>query len=983
MPPTSPDPRRLLGGIVALVLAIGVVVALVAGGDGGGSDEDARDGSSTTVAVEQVAFDCTAWNDLGGADDVTAEPDLTPLPVDDGLRAGTLDNDLRYLVRQNARPGQSVSLGLAVDAGAAIEDDDQHGAAHFLEHMLFNGTERFPGNELQDVLADLGVEFGADLNAFTSEDATVYFLDLANDRASIEQGLDVLFEWATAASIAPEDVEAERGVILEELRTGLDPDSRFFDRIRDLALAGTPYAGHEVIGTVESIEAMGADELRRYYEDWYRPELMSVVAVGDLDVDAVEAGIRERFGAIPASGDDVRPRPELESGLAGAPAFGSYVDDELLGTSAELVFSRPADDLVTRDDLRARVLRDVATAVLDTRLNDDAARGSVPFYEVDVSDYGVVEAFDGILLSVDAEPERLGDALQAVATEIARARRHGLGAEEASRAVEARRSQARAALAGAPTTQDRDVLFRLIEHALAGTPTTPVGPLAEAELALLDQVTPEAVAGELRRITDCTDLAVQAGVPPAYEEMLPDETRIVRALREAVEASAEPRPADEATPAQLLATPPEPVAPTLRRPVELFGPALSLEYPNGARVVIQPSDISAGFVTLTGSSPGGLAEVPDADLDHARVADDLANGSGVADLDLVDLGRVLAGTDVTASTEIGTDEEAVYASGATADLETMLQLVHLRMTSPRIDDGALATYRGENRLRAEDPGRRADTAVTAARDELLWRGDPRYRELPTVELLEGLDADASLAQHRARFGDVSDFVFVIVGDVDLASAEALVGRYLGTLPGAGRLEDGTHERPAVPGEVTARVIEAGSAPQARIEVTWEVEVPTDPVRRDRAQALVAVLDDRLRVRLREELGATYGPEIGIVTDEGAGRMRTTIRLESDPARADDVADEIQTVVAALRASAPSDDEVRRAVEPLRRDLQFISLATVTDSWLRLVRDGVSVQDLPAAAEDRLAAVTPEDIRALVNELLPVGAYVELVQVPEP
>ncbi len=721
----------------------GLTVALT------GSDGDEPSSSPTTVgdpAPTSVEVDCRSWDALGG--DVGRSGDPEPLPGGDDLLVGTLDNELDYYVRRNERPGDSVVLALAVDAGAALEDDDQLGAAHFLEHMLFNGTEGYPGNELTDALARLGVEFGADLNAYTNADETVYYLDLANDADSIDQGLDILLEWATRATIRPEDVDDERGVVLEELRTRLDPGTRFFDRVQDLALADTPYEGRRVIGTEESVEAMTPEALRRFYEDWYRPDLMSVIAVGDIDAAALEGEIRERFAAVPrVEGPE---RPELDADRPTGPRLRTYLDDELAGTSAEVLFTHPSEPAATRDALRRQLLRQVGLTVVSDRLNDDAARGLVPFYEVDVDLYGPVDEFESLFVSVDAQPEELDDALAHVLAELARVRRDGLGDTEVARAIADRRATAVAAVARAATSQDRDVTFRLVAAALDGAPVTPDDAYAQTEVELLDEMDAAAVAGELHAVTGCEDMAVQAGVPSDYEEHLPDEGAIADAIVAATgDGALGAREPQGVAPDSLMPTP-EPATPAERRDVELvYGPARYLRYPNGAEVVINPSDIEAGFFRVDGQSTGGLAEVADGELSSGRVASRLVNDSGVGELDAVDLDDVLAGRNASASTSLSVDQEYIVGSGSSVDAESVFALLHQRMVAPRVDAGAVATLRGESRLTAEDPGRRASSAITLARDELVWRDVPRYRDLLRAEDLERLDPAEARASASA------------------------------------------------------------------------------------------------------------------------------------------------------------------------------------------------------------------------------------------
>ena len=334
------------------------------------------------------------------------------------------------------------------------------------------------------------------------------------------------------------------------------------------------------------------------------------------------------------------------------------------------------------------------------------------------------------------------------------------------------------------------------------------------------------------------------------------------------------------------------------------------------------------------------------------------------------------------TTSIGPTSEGVDGASSVADLETMLALTNLRLTRPRIDDGPVATVRGESRLIADDPGRRADTATTRAFDELYWRDDPRLRHLTTRQDLDQLDPDRALAVHQQRFGDVSDFVFVLVGDFDPAQAVDLANRYLGTLPGSGRADDASIALPEPVDEPVRRTVEAGTGDQARVQVGFDVATDIDPTLRDRAVVLQALVRAQMLTRIREQLGASYSPVVSIGVDEDTRRVRSFITIESDPERVQEIAAEAQRVLAELRDDGPTAAQLSQAIEPIRRDLGFVDHPRIIRSWMYLLEHpDAPVQDVPAAAEVRLAGLGPTDMQQLARRLFPADAFVEVVQIP--
>ncbi len=366
----------------------------------------------------------------------TAGEAASDLPFDPDVRVGKLDNGLTYYIRSNAEPPDRADLWLAINAGSILEDDDQKGLAHFLEHMLFNGTENFPGQELVNYLESIGMRFGPDVNAYTSFDETVYTLQVPTDDAEkLQKAFDVLADWSSRATISPEEVDAERGVIVEEWRMrDLNASGRIGDEQVEALLGGSRYAERLPIGDMGIVRSAPAETLRRFYETWYRPDNMAVIAVGDFaDPDQVESWIRERFGSLP------NPPAALDRPTFDVPDYGSVnarviTDPEFPVTYASVVYRQPAEHMRTKEEYRIGLADDLATSILNQRYTELMRKADAPFLSASTGTGELVRPVQAASLGVQTEEDKALPGLEAALAEIERARQHGFTEAELLRA---------------------------------------------------------------------------------------------------------------------------------------------------------------------------------------------------------------------------------------------------------------------------------------------------------------------------------------------------------------------------------------------------------------------------------------------------------------------------------------------------------------------------------------------------------------------
>ncbi len=928
---------------------------------------------------------------VGGPTPVV-EPTTDGLPSlaqpDPAIVIGALDNGLRYLIRENDNPGGSVEMRLAIDAGSGRQTADQVGAAHFLEHMLFNGTEQFPENELIAVLRSFGAGFGADINAYTSYDETVYELTMpTDDPAVVETGLDVLQQWLSAATLDPAAVEAERGVVLDEWRTSEQrADGRIFDAIEELLLAGSPYDGQDPIGTEAAIASMGAEPLRRFYDDWYRPDNAAVVVVGDIDADEIERGIADRFGDATSRGSSPEPI-DLAVVPSAEPQARVLADPDVAQGFAIVNLPRPIERGRTDEErVQRATLDDLAFSIVETRLSNAAQRGEAPFEDAYVDSSSIVRLLDAPELVVDADGDALTASVQAILDELERVRRFGFTPTEVARAVAARRSLEDSFHAGRESRQDRFFADLYVDHALAGAPIATADSDHALVSAILDSATPETVAYGLVERLAATAPRILVVVPERDAADVPDAVVFEDMARAVAERELEPVLDEEAAVDTLMATP----APVEERSQERlsdgesvsFVRPLLLSFDNGVRVSLNTTKIVEGNAAFAAASPGGLEAVATADVPDAHAAGAVVGQSGLGDLDRIAVDTFLADKDVALESHIDQFTEGLDGHASTADLEVLFQLVHLRMTEPRVDPLAIEQYLDDELPFAEDRSLDPATAEFATMLDARY-DDPRFL-LPTVDSLATVDADGIERVVRDRFGDAGDWVFALSGDFEVDEAIELSRRYLGTLPSTGRVEPADFVEPPPPPGVVLERVSAGQGDTASVALLHTAPASAD--RRDdvAAKLVQEVVSARLTDSIREELGESYSPFAFVqLTGGAAPNAETYISVSAAPDRVEAVSDAVREQLANLRADGPAAAEYAAATEKVGRELNLYTNQEINAEVLAVLVDPAGNADLADYLGEigLLDALSRDDLREYIDSWIPGDQYIEVRVTP--
>jgi zinc protease len=841
------------------------------------------------------------------------------ISVDPQITVGTLPNGLRYYVRVNRQPQGRAELRLAVKAGSILEDEDQRGLAHFVEHMSFNGTRHFPKQDIPKLMQSLGVRFGAHVNAHTSFDETVYELQVPTaNPAVLDQSLLILEDWAHNVSFDPEEIDRERGVILEEWRLGLGAESRLQDAQFPVLLKGSRYADRSPIGLPAIIRGVNHDRLRQFYADWYRPDLMAVIAVGDFDPAVVEAGIKAHFGPIPAASSP-RPRPIYTVPDHPGTLVTVATDKEATATTVSVFSKMPARDQRTVGNYRQQMVERLFGGMLSERLDEIAQGAGAPFLGAQTSRGLFVRSTEVTTINALVADGGVERGLAALFAEAERVARFGFTATELER--QKLNSQ------------------RGLDQAVVERAKSPSGPLADEfirnfmndepipgivyEHALFRRFLPQITLAEVNSLaktwTPDGNRVVVVTAPERAGLRVPTEASLAAVIKE---AGGRPLSAyvDRVSTAPLLAALPKPgtIARTAVKPE--FG-VTEWQLSNGVRVVLKPTTFKEDEILFRALSPGGTSLASDQDFISARIADDVIAQGGLGSLTRLDLTRVLAGASTAVRAEIGDTQEGLRGGSTRRDLETMFQLIYLTFTAPRADPQAFGVFTEQAKVMLANQQAQPEAAFENALSALLTQNHPRARPL-TPALVDQMNLDTSMAFYKNRFADASDFTFVFVGSFDLPTITPLIERYLGSLPVLHRKEAARDVGVHPPTGVVERDVTKGVEPKSEVTLVFSGSFQNDERHRTLVSAMAGMLAGNLHRTLREDLGGTYGVSVEpTFTKYPTEEYQVAISFTCDPARVDELTKTAWQVVDDFRRTGPAPGQVADARLGLSRDLE--------------------------------------------------------------
>jgi len=885
-----------------------------------------------------------------------------PVPLTNEVRQGRLPNGLTYFIRQNARPQGRAELRLIVNAGSILEDDDQLGAAHFIEHMSFNGTKRFPKNELVSYLQSLGIRLGGDLNANTGYDETIYILPIpAGNRQVLETGLAVLREWAGNALLNGADIDTERGVVLAELRSGQAADERVRRQTVPRMFNGSRYATRLPIGTTHSLQTMTPDALRRFYHDWYRPDLQAVIVVGEVNPEEIERSIKSLFADLPAP---VNPRPR-------PPRFdipARTAPDALLVTDAELpsgrvdltTYVRPQPSLATVGAYDALIRDQLVNRMLGMRLYELTDRPVRPFLAAQAQRSPVVRGYEAFVASAAIAGQDPVETTRLLGTEIERARRFGFTAEELDAAKHDVLNRYAEAAAEKETSDSSSLADELGRHFFTDEPVPGIAWEYDRVKQIVPPLTLEAVNTHALMVvseprsqpfvmvaTPSAQGATEAALRGAVMDVLKADITAYHGVK--VET-------------QLLDQPPAPGRLVSETTDAALG-TTTLVYANGVKVVLKPTTFRSDEVLLAGGRYGGQYLYGDADHENAANLVQTVGAMGYGSLTPTALQRFLSTKRADAGVAFTPYTEEVDGRSTRDEIDTLLQVVYLKMTAPRLDPPRFEANRTALKGYLASLWNSPMTQYEDFAMATLAKGHPRAPRVGKAADLDKIDPARSVAMYRERFGNAGGMTFVLVGSFAVPDVKALVTQYLGGLPGS---PQETKFRDVglrySTGQVDRR-LEAGTDNSA-LSIIYTGERPYSAEDALKLDALTEVLRLRVIDRIREELGSAYSPGVSNqFTKIPVGEYALRLNIGCAPDQVPIVERTVDEIITALQSKGPTAGELEKVT---RTWLNEHDARTKTNEYwsdrLRTRALDPALDDEGPEYVDRVKALTAADVQ---------------------
>ncbi len=905
-----------------------------------------------------------------------------PLAIDPAIRTGVLANGLTYYVKANKKPEKRVQLWLAVNSGSVLEDDDQRGYSHLLEHIAFQGTKRFPKHDIQDFIERSGMRFGADLNAYTGFDETVYQLMVpTDDPKTVDKGIDVLRDWSADISFDPKAVLDERRIIEEERRTRNSEQYRMLQQIVPVAYKGSKYAERLPIGTVDVIAAANADKLKKLYQTWYRPEMMAVIVVGDIDAAAIETQLKTKFGDVPkaAATAPKRPIPTVASDLPARMVVAR--DKEQAVMQIEISYQIPHRPQVTTADLRRVLVDQVFSHLVNQRLQTIAKRGTSAWTSANVSiGSNIARSVDEISLGATAKTGKVLDAMNDLTAEMARVRQHGFSAEEMEEARAALQQEFDESAREVDTHDSRGAAEELVRNFL--THEEAAGALREAEIAkaILPTITSAQAAAIASTLGDKGRMIT---VEAPIKGDVPSEADITKKLAEAgAKPIGEWQAVDLTQP--LISGDPKPGTVTAEK--ALTNDITQWTLSNGATVYLKKTDFKKDEVTITAVSNGGTSQVSDADFAQAQFAAAIVNASGVGNYSVEDLAKKLSGKKVSVDVALDDQEEKVIGVASPDDLEPTLQLMYAAFTQPRKDQGAFDAWKTTQLMTAQMIEANSQAKFLIGAFNFLFQNNPRLPlPFPTAKRIEAIKLDAAMVQYGRRFANAADFAFVVVGNYDVAKLRPLIEKYVASLPAQkGKRETVQDVKLRTKKGIAATTIKAGSEAKSLSLLVltnpspWSFAVEAD------ADILQHVLQIQLLELLREKLGGTYS----VTVQAQAGRTPpqqslALVFFECDPARAAAMQTEAWKALDALATTPVTADTLGKVKEQIQKshDAELLENAFWTTALVRLARYGDPLDKLLDVTHVT-SMVTVDHIKKIATQMLGKQNRLTVTLLPE-
>ena len=917
----------------------------------------------------------------------TAQMDpMAPLPNDESVRHGVLDNGMTYYIKANQEPKERASFYIIQNVGALLEEDHQDGLAHFLEHMAFNGTEHFEGKGIISTLERHGVAFGADINAGTGQDQTVYMLkDVpATKPGLLDTCLLILNDWSNYLLLTEEEIDNERGVIKEEWRTRRTAQWRLQQGAMPYIFPNSKYAERDVIGSLDVIENFEYDALRDFYHKWYRTDLQAIAIAGDFDADEMETKVKELFSKIPAV-ENAPERPFYEIPDQEGPLFGVVTDKEAAQTTIRYMIRHKKESMGPESlmDLREGYIQSIFRGMMGQRINELLQKGDPPFVFGAVNYGDFVRGYEAFSLYLSPKPNEEALGLGALLTEMERAKRYGFTQSELERA------KADILTRWEKRYNQRDKISNnaYIQDYIGNYLNKDAYLSAEQEYglvqALLPTITVEDFNIRMKEWLSGKNQSLVIQGPEGEEHEHLTEAEAMEVFHQVAAAEIEPYE-EEGLAESLVSEELALAAITSTKKLEQFD-AVEWTLENGARVVFRHADYEKDQVQIRGYSAGGSSLFADEYVPSTDMLTSLTSYYGLGEFTATSLQKMLTGKSASFNMQLGSLYEGVTGQATPKDMETMMQLLYLSFNEPRFDESAheaiMARYLAYIANMANNPQKIMGDSLNL----IMTNYHPRTRVLD-MDYLGDIEFKMIEEVYRERFADASDFIFVIVGNVGEEQLKPLVQKYIGAIPDLDRSESWVDRKVLEPqGEIVKEIELPLETPKANVNIVIKKPMKYTPYNRQVMSVIKGILDLRFVESIREEEGGTYGVGVGTSLERlPSGKATMRISFDCDPDRAADLKSKVFLELDKLAGEGPSAEDLSKTVGNMLKNQEegkehnSYYLNTIYGYYVH----GINYDD-PVNFEDILNGLSTKDVKKVMKAFYKKPNIVDVVFRPLP
>lgn len=894
------------------------------------------------------------------------------LPVDPKIKIGKLPNGLTYYIRPNNKPEKKVELRLVVNAGSILENDDQQGLAHFMEHMNFNGTKNYPKNKLVDFLQSIGVEFGADLNAYTSFDETVYILPIPTDKpGNLESGFQVIEDWAHNANLTETDINEERNVVLEESRLGKGADDRMAKKYLPKLLAGSQYGERLPIGKDDILKTFKPETIRSFYRDWYRPDLMAVAVVGDITIPQAEALIKKHFSGMKNPAQE-RPRKAFEVKPYAEASAMVLTDKEATNYMFQLFFSaRKEKEQVTLNDYRSNIVKSLFTQILNRRLQELTRTANPPFAFA----YGFAESYArgyesfGLIASPTTDIET---AVKAAVAEVVKAEEFGFTASELDIEKKQMLSNIEKAYNERNTTESGNLVNEYVRNFLTKEPIPGIENEHKYYQEMLPGITLQEVNAEAKQWLAKADnkeyFALITG-PDSKQMKVPTDmelkTMVNEALQQKVTANAE-----KVIASNLLDK--EPVAGKItNEAVDKELGATTYTLSNGLKVTVKKTDFKSDEIVFTAIKKGGASNYGPEDKSNAKFMTEVIESMGYGKFTPTQLTDALTGKTVELLPKMGEITAELEGKSSVKDFESLMQLNYLQLTEPRKDESLFGGFMSTMKMQLKFLGANPQIAFVDTMIKTLYNNDPRRPiAVPTTADVENINMDRVLDIYKSEFSNADGFHFFIVGNVDESAIKPMMEKYLASLPTKGTQPNFKDNGLRTIKGVNRLDFKKGQEQKSLVITINNGEIPYSEDLALQTDLVGEILSIKVIEEIREQMGAIYGGGFnGSFEKNPYPHYSISGQFPCGPENVEPILKKANEEIANLKANGPSQKDLDKVkLAKLEKRKESIKTNNYWNSKLEQLLFWDYSKQRFLNFESELNKITAADIKATANKL---------------